>query len=106
MKRSTRKRLESLERGVAELEKQREWPPRTITTERPLPDGRVEATTYYGKFRHIEICRCGAPANHTSSQAGVTTRSCCKCHVAAGGIPADWHPQCLRQADERRQQPR
>ncbi len=35
-------------------------------------------------------------AMHESHRAGVTTRLCCECHVKSGSPPADWHPDCMK----------
>jgi hypothetical protein len=45
-----------------------------------------------------ETCTlCGeAPAMHIHIiPGGEEANLCCRCHIAKGGIPADWHKQCM-----------
>lgn len=41
------------------------------------------------------------PAMHVTIVNGRESNHCCECHIAAGGIPADWHPDCIRAYAER-----
>ncbi len=41
-------------------------------------------------------CLCGKRATHDQIQAGIELSRCCECHIKAGGIAADWHPECMR----------
>lgn len=42
---------------------------------------------------------CGQPSNHWSGSNG-GEHLCCKCYVATGNPPADWHPGCVRAAND------
>ena len=42
-----------------------------------------------------EPCACGKPSRHSSGKGGVVVYRCCQCHMKNGGIPADWHPECM-----------
>ncbi len=48
--------------------------------------------------------KCGErPASHISIKHWITPSEehlCCKCHVEGGSLPADWHPLCMKTAEE------
>ena len=51
----------------------------------------------------IELCtECGLhEAQHLTHRCGrnpTVTNLCCVCHIKNGGIPADWHSQCMKAA--------
>ncbi len=44
-----------------------------------------------------EICACGKRANHDIYRYdGTEEHLCCVCYIKRGGLPADWHPDCMR----------
>lgn len=45
-----------------------------------------------------KTCKCGNQAMHTVFEQGEAKRLCCKCYIKAGNTPADWHPDCMREA--------
>lgn len=45
---------------------------------------------------HLPLCDCGRESSHSSGVGEVVTYRCCRCHVMIGGIPADWHAECMR----------
>jgi hypothetical protein len=42
-------------------------------------------------------CTCGRAATHTYFQAGEHHFLCCKCYIAGGNPPADWHVECMQE---------
>ena len=56
------------------------------------PDIRQKRRENAGK--RMKLCsRCSQDMARHRADDG--TRLCCKCHVAAGYIPAEWHPECM-----------
>lgn len=51
----------------------------------------------------IDKCECGKPARHTIFENGEQKRLCCTCYIQAGNIPADWHPECMREAGKEKE---
>ncbi|KKL28997.1 hypothetical protein LCGC14_2369560 [marine sediment metagenome] len=43
-----------------------------------------------------ESCKCGKPSNHMHVENGKNVYYCCVCHIAHGGVGADWHVGCMR----------
>lgn len=47
----------------------------------------------------MDRCKCGNVARHTGfNKEGGKIRFCCVCNVRAGNPPAEWHPECMREA--------
>jgi hypothetical protein len=49
------------------------------------------------KNMDYQLCtKCGInKASHHIFMAGGESNLCCKCHIAEGGVPADWHKECM-----------
>ena len=50
-----------------------------------------------------KCCRCNtnkACHNYLDPNSERGERLCCKCHIARGGTPADWHPDCMQVVEE------
>ena len=63
------------------------------------PDAWVERM--FNSMKNM-CCRCNtkkAAHSYLGPNASVGERLCCKCYIASGGSPADWHPDCMAEAD-------
>jgi hypothetical protein len=53
-----------------------------------------------GEEKLCDECKIGIGMHKASrkNENGVWIDSChcCRCHIAAGGVPADWHSECMK----------
>ncbi len=51
-------------------------------------------------------CECGLESTHSiGARDNITRYLCCRCYVAEGHPPADWHPSCMVMYFERNKSP-
>ena len=88
----------AIEREKETLEEIGQWMDLTREAVRQIERKAVEqlVRAYFQEQGSSKPCdRCGKPAGHVTYQDGEETHLCCDCHMADGGLPADWHARCM-----------